>query len=398
MGQVLTGDELHSAAQDQEEEKNPQKSEARESGMLMKIIKSYCFRARNPIAQAVRLYPFSRKDSFILGVNISQALERFEPAPARDSIARGKQYPLGGPFMTISNSRRAFLKTSAVAFAAPAILRAAPAAKQAPIAFSTLGCPEWDWKTIIGRAQEWGYAGIELRGVKGEMDLPRVPEFSPSNIASTIRELKDRNLKISDLGASARMHEKDPKVREAQFDEAKRFIELAHKLDAPFVRIFGDKFVEGETKEATIDRIIEGMKKVGQMVKGTKVVIITETHGDFTSSDVIYKILSSVNMPEVALLWDTRHTVVTGGEMPADTWKKLGKWVRHTHIKDSVGEKYVLPGTGTVPLKEIVQVLKKGGYKGYYCFEWEKKWHPEIEEPEVAFPRYAKVMRELLQS
>ena len=37
-----------------------------------------------------------------------------------------------------------------------------------------------------------------------------------------------------------------------------------------------------------------------------------------------------------------------------------------------------------------------GGYRGYYCFEWEKRWHPEIPEPDIAFPHYAKVMREYL--
>ena len=38
----------------------------------------------------------------------------------------------------------------------------------------------------------------------------------------------------------------------------------------------------------------------------------------------------------------------------------------------------------------------KAGYQGYYCFEWEKKWHPEIEDPEIAFPHYAKLMAEYL--
>jgi hypothetical protein len=49
-----------------------------------------------------------------------------------------------------------------------------------------------------------------------------------------------------------------------------------------------------------------------------------------------------------------------------------------------------------VPVKETVKALAAAGYRGYYCFEWEKKWHPEIEEPEIAFPHYAKVMREYL--
>jgi len=60
--------------------------------------------------------------------------------------------------------------------------------------------------------------------------------------------------------------------------------------------------------------------------------------------------------------------------------------------------RYVLLGTGEVPVKEQVRVLAGAGYKGYYCFEWEKKWHPEIEEPEVAFPQYAKTMAEYLSA
>lgn len=30
--------------------------------------------------------------------------------------------------------------------------------------------------------------------------------------------------------------------------------------------------------------------------------------------------------------------------------------------------------------------------------EWEKKWHPEIAEPEVALPQHAEVLREYLAS
>ena len=37
-------------------------------------------------------------------------------------------------------------------------------------------------------------------------------------------------------------------------------------------------------------------------------------------------------------------------------------------------------------------MLVKNDYKGYYCFEWEKKWHPEIEEPELSFPQDACVV------
>ena len=37
--------------------------------------------------------------------------------------------------------------------------------------------------------------------------------------------------------------------------------------------------------------------------------------------------------------------------------------------------------------------LAEGGYKGYYSFEWEKLWHPEIAEPEVALAHYPTAMK-----
>jgi sugar phosphate isomerase/epimerase len=141
---------------------------------------------------------------------------------------------------------------------------------------------------------------------------------------------------------------------------------------------------------------------MAEHAKGSGVVVLIESHGDFTNSNDLQQILTGVDSPAFQLLWDAHHTFVAGKEQPAETWKSLGRWVRHTHLKDSKPEgadrRYVLTGMGEVPVKEQVRVLAANGYKGYYCFEWEKKWHPEIEEPEVAFPHYAKTMAEYLSA
>ena len=281
--------------------------------------------------------------------------------------------------------------------AAPAFLKARPAAKRLPIAFSTLGCPGWEWKTILGHASEWGYAAIELRGIQGEMDLTKRPELSGSGLAQSLKDLDAQGLRISDLGASATMHEFEPAKRKAQLDEARRFIDLAHRMNVPYVRVFGDKILAGQTKEATVDRVVSGLRELGQHAKGSGVQVLMESHGDFPDSPTLLELMKDVAMPEVGILWDTHHTFSMGKEQPSVTYGRLKPYIRHTHIKDSTGEgenlHYVLPGAGRIPLREIVRVLATGGYRGYYCFEWEKVWHKEIEEPEVAFPKYAEVMR-----
>jgi len=292
-------------------------------------------------------------------------------------------------------SRRRVLGALGASLVAPALLRA-KGGKRLPIAFSTLGCPGWKWKTVLEQADHLGYAAIELRGIEGEMDLTKRPELVGDGLKQTRRDLEALGIVISDLGASARMHEKDPAVRAAQLDEGRRFIDLAHALGVPYVRMFGDKLPPGEAREDVIKRVVEGFQQMAAHAKTAGVVVLIESHGDFTNSSDLVAIINGVSSPSFALLWDAHHTFVAGHESPADTFKSLGRFMRHTHLKDSKPEgddhHYVLTGTGQVPVKEQVTVLAKGGYKGFYCFEWEKKWHPEIEEPEVAFPHYAKVM------
>ena len=80
---------------------------------------------------------------------------------------------------------------------------------------------------------------------------------------------------------------------------------------------------------------------------------------------------------------------------------QLVKLIRHTHLKDSRKEgndvHYVLTGRGDVPVKRQIQVLVETGYQGYFSFEWEKVWHPDLEEPEIAFPDFSRVVTQYLK-
>jgi hypothetical protein len=52
---------------------------------------------------------------------------------------------------------------------------------------------------------------------------------------------------------------------------------------------------------------------------------------------------------------------------------------------------YVLTGKGSVSITRQMQALTETNYKGYFCFEWEKLWHPDIAEPEIAIADFARV-------
>jgi len=298
--------------------------------------------------------------------------------------------------------RRIFLQTlAAAAYAVPALGQS----KRLPIGFSTLGCPKWEWEKILAVAVEHGYAAIELRGLMGQMDLTKRPEFAPDRIEQSKRDLASRDLKISCLGASSRMHETEPAKRAAQMDEGRRFIDLAAKLGVPYVRVFGDKLIPNVSREESVKTVAAGLRELGGYAAPKNVTVILESHGDYTDSPTLGAILQQAGSTGVALLWDAHHTFAAGAEPPDVTVKALGRYMRHTHLKDSrktgssdpaKAREYVLTGEGEVPVREQVRQLLKMGYRGYYSFEWEKMWHPEIPDPEIAIPHFAKIMREYL--
>jgi sugar phosphate isomerase/epimerase len=297
------------------------------------------------------------------------------------------------------STRREFLKTSA-GFVALAVAGTTFNLKKEKLklSFSTLGCPDWPFEKIVSFAAENTYSGIEVRGIQRQMDLTKCKEFSNAeSIAATLRLMKDKGLKFVDLGSSAEMHHSDPADRQKNLDEAKRFIELAQQLNCPYVRVFPNKLPK-EGQDEAIDIIISGLREAGNSAKGTSVMVLMETHGDVVESALIKHIMDAVNHPKVGLVWDVSNMWTVTKEPPSQVYPLLKKYIHHTHIKDAMladnGPQYKLMGKGEVPIFEAIDILHKDGYKGYYSFEWEKMWHPEIDEPEIALADYPKAMKQ----
>lgn len=296
-------------------------------------------------------------------------------------------------------NRREFLQSSAVLLAATALNSSFIDKKKAPLlAFSTLGCPAWTFKQIVDFAAANGYNGLELRGIEKQLDLPQCKEFSSdAAIKETMQLMKDANLRFVDLGSSATLHFGEGAERTKNLEDGKRFIDLAVKLDCPNVRVFPNNFLKERDKQATIDLIVSGLKELGDHAKGSKVKVLIESHGDLVHVDDLEAVMQAAAHPNVGMIWDITNMWTITKESPSLVYQRLKKYIFHTHIKDAklVDDKleYTMLGKGDVPIFEAIDLLYKNGYKGYFSFEWEKLWHPEIAEPELAFPDYVNAMK-----
>lgn len=271
--------------------------------------------------------------------------------------------------------------------------------KKAPLlSFSTLGCPDWSFDAIIDFAVANNYQGLELRGIQRELDLVKCKEFnSRENTLATRKKLDEKKLQVVDLGSSAAMHHADKAERQKNLDEGKRFIDLAQQLNCPYIRVFPNDLPKDQDRNATIDLIISGLRQLGDYANGSNVTVLMESHGELVHKADLQKIMQQAEHEHVGMVWDIVNMWNITKEPPAGVYEDLKKYIHHTHIKDlkmvNGKEQYVLLGKGETPIFEAIDILYNNGYKGFYSFEWEKLWHPEIDEPEIALADYPTAMK-----
>jgi sugar phosphate isomerase/epimerase len=180
---------------------------------------------------------------------------------------------------------------------------------------------------------------------------------------------------------------------------AQCFLETAKDIGCPTLRLFGGVFSKQLDEKANMARVAEGVKRVAGAAERTGVNIALETHDDWTNGARLKALITSVGSPRVGACWDAANGYFS--EPPEVTCAALRDCLMHVHFKDAAmvdGKiKSKLPGTGQLDLKKLLSLIIGTGYDRYLSFEWEKKWEPDLEEPEVAFPVYVKLTRNLLK-
>lgn len=264
------------------------------------------------------------------------------------------------------------------------------------LSFTTLGCPGWTLRQIIENAAQMGYAAVDFRGLLDEIDISRRPEFT-TGLDETRRLIADHGLVVSGIATSARYAVVDPAERAKQFDETQRNMELAARLDAHVLRVYGGRVPDGYTVETIMPILVDNLRAIADQAAAYDVTLALETHDAWTDSTVFRRLMDQTAHPRVRVLWDLHHPYRANGEDPVLTYNNLAPYTVSTHVKDSIptadGHQYVLLGEGDVPLKKMLDMLVAGGYKGYAILEWEKRWIPSLAEPEIAFPQYVAQIR-----
>jgi sugar phosphate isomerase/epimerase len=271
------------------------------------------------------------------------------------------------------------------------------------LAFSTLACPQWSTEQIVTNARKFGYDALELRLLDGEVIDPNK---DAAKVVQAVKLSRDNGLEVCALDTSSRVNQPDEEERAKTLTDLRAWFRLAQEVQVPLLRIFGGSGkTDGKpqpTEQEADRQVIDFLGQIAREAEQAHVTVALETHDFFSSARRVGNILKAVNSKFVGALWDSQHPYRVG-ETAEEVYTYLGhNNIVHVHVKDArrtgPGEKdwqLVLLGEGEVPVREQLQLLQQNGYNGYVSVEWEKKWHPEIPEPEIALPQHSDWLKEL---
>ncbi len=236
--------------------------------------------------------------------------------------------------------------------------------------------------------REYGYDGIELRLVDGQVMGP------DADVARIKRACA--GVPIVCVDTSVSLAQPDPAARAKHIADGIAMIDIAAELGSGLVRVFGapPKDVEHAVALAAARETMQALAAHG-VARGVRVLL--ETHDAFCDSASVMAVVRDV--PGAGVLWDLLHPYRTGEAIQVSI-AAYRDCLAHVHIKDgrrpadgNPNWPLALLGNGDVPMREMLDALRAAGYAGWASVEWEKKWHPHLDEPEIALPQHIALLR-----
>jgi sugar phosphate isomerase/epimerase len=267
-----------------------------------------------------------------------------------------------------------------------------------PITFSTLACPGWQMETIIAKASEFGYNGIEWRGGSLGHIQPNMPTAKKNELKQRCAEAE---LIVLAVTAYTSFVSSSAKERQANVDELRHYADLATEIGAQYVRTFLGELPSGiYPDDAMYERIADCLNIAAEHALSVGVRIAIEPHDDFACSSIVVPVFKQSQFhPALRVIWDIGNAFAVG-EDPSEGFDLLNNRIAYIQVKDGKGRvpdwQLCSLGKGDVPLGKAFELLLANDYQGALSVEWEYAWHPELDPPEIALPAALRTVQELL--
>jgi L-ribulose-5-phosphate 3-epimerase len=288
-------------------------------------------------------------------------------------------------------NRRSFLTTAGAAAVAAAVpeartWQAAPGKarfRTGLVAYSyrqALQAKTMTYEDLIRIAVETGTDGID-------MTVYWLPSTSDGYLMPLRRLAYKNRVEIYSIGTRVQLAQPTAELREQQLDELRKWLDVAQKVGATHVRVFGGAKPAGATLDQAIGFAAETLKRGAEHAGARGLILGVEDDGGITDfAKETIEIVRRADSPWAGMNLDT------GNFRPPAVYDQIEMSIPYavsTHVKTEVA---LDDGKRRAPsdLERVFRMFASHGFRGYLGLEYEASG-----DPATAVPGYLRRLKEL---
>lgn len=290
----------------------------------------------------------------------------------------------------------------------------------------TMGTPEYTLNEAIDIFSKIGFDGIEIIIQQDGYKCAIPQEASMDYVKEVKKQVEDAGLEVSGVTPYLNLYnDLDEKIRVHECDMLKRAIDMGNELGAKSVRIYGGKFIPGESDyELKLDQLVKSMRECGDYTGDSEIRLSLENHFSTmtTSAAETMKIVNAIDHKKVGILYDQANIAFFPAEEYEEAIAIQKEKIFFVHCKDLVYRGGVpqkpkftmvshvneedrtvysrVPGRGILNWPGILKTLKKEAhYDGWISLEYERRWQPQdLPEAHIGMKEGCEYIRNIINA
>jgi L-ribulose-5-phosphate 3-epimerase len=182
---------------------------------------------------------------------------------------------------------------------------------------------------------------------------------------------------IYTIGIGARMAQPTPELQAAEVETVRKWVDVAQRLGAGHVRVFGGAVPKGASEEQAVVWAVETLKRCAEEAGKKGITLGVEDDGGLTTNaDRTVEIVQKAGSPWAGINLDI-------GNFPDDAYHQIemcAPYATNVHFKSEV---HVDRKSQPADWPRVLKILGSAGYQGYLALEYELTEAPLIEVPKL---------------
>ena len=225
--------------------------------------------------------------------------------------------------------------------------------------------------------------GVEFRAEAGHQHGVEL-ERSREERAEIADKCQQAHVSVACLATGCKFEYPEASKRQAEVDRARRYVDLAHDIGAPRIRVFGNAFpAEGISQAEVVANVGAALRQIAEHGAGREVDVCLEMHGDFYFWKHALKAVQLADHPRVGIVHNCDPREMRFGPV-ANFYEPVKSHLRHVHLHDL---------ENGYPYKAFLGLLKRDGYGGFLSLEASAS-----DDPKRLIAVYAELFREWVEN